>query len=336
MLPLPVMFNSNLRLFPQFPPECHHTCQAGAHKNQGGGFGYVVWNVIAGPIDFLDAGDVNGNQKAEIFVTRLDGYGKLDSTVLEWNGKTLEPISDHQPWYFRIVRDPLEGPVLVGQRQGSRSANDTGGLYAYTHFLPGVVALTWIEGNYQAGARLPLPADMDLYRFTPGDIFNDGATRYIAYSPSDELRVYDASGQPQWAGQETLGGSPKYLESPSLTDSRTKDRTYLAQRLEVADLDGDGNVEVITVHNRDATRGWVERFRKYTRGRMIALRWNQVGMEPVWNGEEAGGYISDFCVADVDGDNRWEAVYALVTSSGITQTETSHIVVEPIVSLFLE
>ena len=86
-----------------------------------------------------------------------------------------------------------------------------------------------------------------------------------------------------------------------------------------ADLDGDGNVEVVTVHNRDAARGFVERFRKYTRGRVIALRWNQVNMKEIWTGEEISGYISDFSVVDLNGDGRLEAVYAMVVSTGLAQ-----------------
>ena len=174
---------------------------------------------------------------------------------------------------------------------------------------------------------------MTIYRFTRGDIFNDGNVRAIAYSTGNELRIYDPAGSPQWAGQETLGGSPIFLEATSTTDARTTDHTYLTQRLIVADLDGDGNVEVVTVHNRDAARGFVERFRKYTRGRVVALRWNKVNMKEIWTGEEIGGYISDFSVADLDGDGRLEAVYAMVVSTGLAQTKSSNIVVEQIGAL---
>jgi hypothetical protein len=41
--------------------------------------------------------------------------------------------------------------TLMGQRRGIPSSNDTGGLYAYTHFLPGVFEMTWNGENYQAG-----------------------------------------------------------------------------------------------------------------------------------------------------------------------------------------
>jgi len=281
----------------------------------------------------VDAGDINGNGTDEIFVTRMDVHGKLDSVVLEWNGATLAPIADGQSWYFRVTEDPEKGRILVGQRQGTPSSNDTGGLYTYTHFLPGVFEMTWTGKDYQAGQRFPLPEEMTLYQFTRGNIFNDGNVRAIAYSTGNELRIYDPAGSPQWAGQETLGGSPIFLEATSTTDARTTDHTYLTQRLIVADLDGDGKVEVVTVHNRDAARGFVERFRKYTRGRVVALRWNKVNMKEIWTGEEISGYISDFSVVDLDGDGRLEAVYAMVVSTGLAQTKSSNIVVEQIGAL---
>ncbi|BBO76628.1 hypothetical protein DSCW_40450 [Desulfosarcina widdelii] len=278
----------------------------------------------------LDAGDINGNGKAEIFVTRLDAHDKLDSLVLEYNGSSLQPIAGGQPWYFRVGDDPEKGPILMGQRRGTPSATDTGGLYETKHFLPGVFELTWTGKEYQAGRRLPLPGEMTLYRFARGDIFNDGKTRAIAYSLGDKLRITTPTGSPQWAGQETLGGNPMFLTAESSTDTRTTDRTYLTQRLVPADLDGDGTVEVVTVHNRDFSRGFVERFRQYTRGRVIALCWNKVNMKEVWSGEEISGYISDFSLADLNGDGRLEAVYAMVTSTGIMQTKSSNIVVEQI------
>ena len=278
----------------------------------------------------VDAGDMNGNGTAEIFVTRLDAHSKLDSVVLEWNGSGLTPIASDQSWYFRVADDPEKGPILMGQRRGTPSSNDTGGLYAYTHFLPGVFELAWTGKDYQAGRRLPIPDDVNLYRFSRGDIFNDGKTRTIAYSPDDKLRITTPSGSPQWAGHETLGGNPMFLEAASSTDTRTKEHTYLAQRLIPADLDGDGTVEVVTAFNVDAARGFVERFRQYTRGRVIALRWNKVNMKEVWTGEEISGYISDFSLADLNGDGRLEAVYAMVVSTGFIQAKSSNIVVEQI------
>ena len=281
----------------------------------------------------VDAGDINGNGTAEIFVTRLDAYNKLDSVVLEWNGAALQATANGQRWYFRVSEDPEKGATLMGQRRGAPSANDTGSLYTYTHFQPGVFELTWTGKDYQAGRRLPLPREMTIYRFARGDIFNDGQIRAIAYSTGDKLRIYDPAGSPLWAGQETLGGNPLFLTAPSSTDVRDEDHTYLTQRFIVADLEGDGNVEVVTVHNRDAARGFVERFRKYTRGRVIALRWNKVNMEEIWTGEEIGGYISDFSLTDLDGDGRLEAVYAMTASTGFAQTKSSNIVVEQIGAL---
>lgn len=281
----------------------------------------------------LDAGDINENGMAEIFVTRLDAYKKLDSVVLEWNGSGLLPIAENQHWYFRVATDLEKRPILMGQRQGVPAAADTGGLYQDSHFLSGIFELAWTGNGYQAGPHVLLPSDMTIYRFARGDIFNDNQTRTIAYSASDKLRIYNPAGSPQWAGRETLGGNPLYLEATSITNVRTTDNTYLTQRFFIADLDDDGKMEVTTVHNHDVARGVVDRFRKYTRGRVVVLSWNKVNMKQVWSGEEIGGYIGDFSLADLNADGRLEAVYAMVVSTGLAQTKSSNIVVEQIGSL---
>lgn len=278
----------------------------------------------------VDAGDINGNQTAEIFVSRLNPYNRLDSIVLEWNGTTLAPIAGDQPWYFRVIQDPQQSPLLLGQRAGTPSTTDTGGLYNNSHFRSGVFELTWTGKEYQTGRRLPLPSDTIVYRIGRGDVFNDGTLRTIAYSADDELRIYDPSGEARWAGKETYGGNPLFLEYAFAENAIAKDRMYLTQRLIVADLDGDGAVEVTTVHNRDAAKGFVERFRQYTSGRVIALRWNKVNMKPVWEGEAVSGYISDFSLADLNGDGRLEAVYAMVASTGLARSKSSNVVIEQI------
>ncbi|MDL2330272.1 VCBS repeat-containing protein, partial [Desulfosarcina sp. OttesenSCG-928-A07] len=227
----------------------------------------------------IDAGDFNGNQRAEIFVTRLTPNHQLDSMVLEWNGSALAPVATGQPWYFRVIQAPQKGPTLLGQRRGVQTHLDTGTLYRETFFLPGIFELTAQGDGYTAGSRIPVPNTHNIYQVAVGPVFNDGTLRAIAYSDSDMLKVYDSSGILHWSDDEALGGNPFFLLTPSLTDSRTQDRFYLSQRLFPIDLDGDGTLEVVTVHNRDLTRGMVERFRKYTRGRIVAVKWSGVGLK---------------------------------------------------------
>ncbi len=278
----------------------------------------------------VDSGDINGNRIDEIFVTRLTPQGGVDSFVLEWNGTGLGTLADGQRWYFRVADNSGKSPFLMGQRQAMPRANDTGGLYESNHFLPGVFELTWNGKSYQAGRRLALPGDLNIYRFTRGDIFGDRKIRTLAYTDADKLRIYDPAGSPQWISSEKFGGNPLFLESASSADSRNNDRTYLSQRLVLADLDDDGRVEVITAGNRDAARGFAQRFRIYNRGRIVVLRWNKIRMNEVWTSKENSGYISDFALADMNADGRREIVYVRVNRAGLTRTKSSNIVVEQI------
>jgi hypothetical protein len=116
--------------------------------------------------------------------------------VLEWNGSpACSPLPPARTGTSGSPTILETGRILMGQRRGTPSANDTGGLYATTHFLPGVFELTWTGNDYQAGRRFPLPDDMTIYRFAMGDIFNDGARSGPSPIPlDDELRIYDPAG----------------------------------------------------------------------------------------------------------------------------------------------
>lgn len=278
----------------------------------------------------VDAADINGNGPAEIFVTRLGNNDRLDSLVLEWVGEGLIPIEEGARWYFRVINDFQQQKLLIGQRQGSPSAIDTGGMYQYRHFLPGIMRLEWQGGGYTSTKRLSRESDMDLYRYATGDVFGDGKPHIVSFSSSDKLRIKDSSGKTMWSGSEALGGNPLYLTAPSDTDRKSKDRTYLAQRILVADIDQDGKSEVITVKNRDFTSGVITRARNYTKGRMMAFSWSGINMKTVWYGEEISGYISDFSVDDLDGDGRVEAIYVLVAGGGFMGKGSSYVVSENI------
>ena len=65
----------------------------------------------------VDVADINGNGRAEIFVTALNiRKNVVRSYVREFDGKTFVEIANNLAWYFRASDLPLRGRVLLGQQ----------------------------------------------------------------------------------------------------------------------------------------------------------------------------------------------------------------------------
>ena len=86
----------------------------------------------------IDVADINGNKKAEIFVTAINDSGRVISFVLEWDGKDFKKIKDDEDWHYRVLDLPSRGgKVLFGQKGG----------YAGI-FSQNIYELKWVNGDY--------------------------------------------------------------------------------------------------------------------------------------------------------------------------------------------
>jgi len=65
---------------------------------------------------YLDAGDLNGNRLAELYVTARTPE-LISSLVLEWSGRGLSSIASNLPWSFKVV-ETRQGFMLFGQATG--------------------------------------------------------------------------------------------------------------------------------------------------------------------------------------------------------------------------
>jgi TolB-like protein len=264
----------------------------------------------------VDVADINGNGSAEIFVSNVaDTNGPPASFVLEWNGAEFTRIAEREPWYYSVVASPATGRVLYGQR---RSRDEL--------FVPGIFRMNWDGARYEPGEKLPLPYNMNVYAFAVGDVLNDGTTAYAAFKGGDTLAVFDASGRELWQGGENLGGNGTYFEFvPSyLTgEGQRKDTDffYMPLRLSVADVNGDGLNEVITVKNNARLSGVLARLRVFTNGAVTGLNWDGSGLYRQWQTREFQQYLSDCVVGDMNNDGVEEMVFTVVAGTGSTLTK---------------
>ena len=267
----------------------------------------------------VDVLDLNKNGRPEIYVTGRLVDGELRSYVLEWANGTLVKIADNQNWYFRAVRIPGQGDLLLGQK---RSTVARGGNFASLNeptelFLAGIYTLTWQGNKLVPGQRQELPKNMKVYGFSWGDIRGKGQDQVVMLMDNYRLRVLDRSGRKEWTSAERFGGNAMYIEFKTGADISEVGRYYLPQRVHLEDLDGDDKLETIVVKNRDSARNLVERVKLYKSGTVACLSWDVVALKEKWTAETAAGYVSDVTVADMDGDGARDVVFAVVGSGDL-------------------
>ncbi|MBU1397736.1 MAG: VCBS repeat-containing protein, partial [Proteobacteria bacterium] len=212
----------------------------------------------------IDVADINGNKKAEIFITAIRDNGRVVSFVLEWDGKDFKIISDNEDWHYRVLDIPARGgKVLFGQRGGNASI-----------FSGNVHELKWVHGYYISTNKEILPRGVNVYGFNYGDILNSGQEMILGYNANEYLNLFNVNGNEEWTSSDPYGGSSAYLEAPaeiesakkSSHDQRPENRLYLPQRILVTDLDNDKKKEVLVVKNIDTTGGIFSRVRLFKSG----------------------------------------------------------------------
>jgi TolB-like protein len=257
----------------------------------------------------VDVADTNGNGRSEIFITDLRrNGGRLTSFVLEWDGTEFKKIADNENWYFRVLKVPRRGTILLGQKRGG-----------FDIFISGVYELKWSNGRYVPLKRQILPKWLNIYGFTFGDILNNGQQMIVALAQDDRLRIVDREGNEEWTSSERYGGSRLYLDLASETapegrsgDTQEMEHFYLPQRVHIADLDNDGENEVVVVKNQDAARRLLSRLRLFESGHIECLAWDNAGLSQKRKSREFSGYVSDYVIGDLDNNGSDEIVFSLV------------------------
>lgn len=254
----------------------------------------------------VDVADINGNGKAEIFVTNLNTLrDSLESFVLEWEAGDFVTVTKNNNWYYRVLELPMQGTVLLGEKRGISDP-----------FIGGIYELSWINGKYEPTNRVRVPRDLNVFSFAVGDVLNDGTEMILAFNEDDYLQILTKSGSKEWKSAEHYGGSVNYLDIESRSGESEKDRLFLSQRIFMKDLDRDGKKEVIVVQNHAGTSRLFKRYRSFSSSQIVSLSWNGLGLALNWKTRKIHGYVSDFAIGDFDNDGQEELVAAVVMERG--------------------
>lgn len=248
----------------------------------------------------VDVADVNGDGRAEIFVSTY-GEGRLASLVLEYDGKEMRRVWEDVPLFFRAV------PAANGR--GAR-------LYAQ-HAAPGgafqgpVRPILWQDGRYVEGPPLELPAGVNLYRFALADGLPQEGSAVLAYDPKNFLEVVDGSGKVRYRSREPFGGAELALEvrpAPGLPGGFfSNPRVHLGGRI----VPREGRGQFLVPKNFLTSNWFLSGFGIYDRGKLFGLRWDGGSLRTAWETKEVDGFIADYAVAPAGEDGLWEATLLL-------------------------
>ncbi|MCX5871404.1 MAG: FG-GAP-like repeat-containing protein [Deltaproteobacteria bacterium] len=254
-------------------------------------------------IHAVNVADLNGNGKAEIYISAADST-MPGSMGVEWNGKEFATLFDDARYYIRPVKVPGLGVVLAGQKAGPEGVAISGPIYILSQ-----------EGSQLVGGeRLPVPAGVNIFDFAFADLDGDGEWEVVVIDKWNKLLVMKQSGKVLWKSEERYGATKRFIGGMSaiqmtqqtgpsrgvtkMADGGTTDilfeKTYIPSRILVTDVDGDGVDDIIINANTPTWTSLVRSSQIFESGTMIGMKWNGVGLQELWRTRKIGGYVVDY------------------------------------------
>jgi hypothetical protein len=270
-------------------------------------------------IIWLDAADINNDQKTEIYVTamhKLDGH--LVSFVLVWVNDTFRVILKNEPYYFRIFRRFDHTVHLIGQKQ------------TLEHFFSKKICLLQYHQNHLIVNKMQfIPPDSHFVSFHQGKFVGPNKS-YVVIRDNNRLEILDESFRSRWVSETLYAESKKILILPNRASRKAPHENekymYLNQRIHVDDVDQDHIDEIIVSQQNTSSGGRLfQRYRQFSSGIITCLKWNGLGMVPLWKTPKINGYISDYFWFDKTGQKDMCIAVVVVSKKSFFKSEASRI-----------
>ena len=273
----------------------------------------------------IDTGDTDRNGRDELFVSSVGettpNFFAPNSFVLEWKDNTYNKIEKSLQWIYRTYQPPGKRTIILGQTAGQSNP-----------FANQIYSFSWKNGKLLMRKEFLIPESLNLYSFAQGDINNDGRLEYIAFykgllSFNYQLYIFSSLGRMVWRDQQLkLGGEVNdYYKLMFNNDMREKE--FLPMRILCDDYNKDGRLDIIVARNSTKGNLITEKLSRYNQGEVLCLHWDGYDLSPNWSSGMMDGYVTDYGVFDLDGDNKQEIYIVSVTESGLLKKGESKLTV---------
>ncbi len=255
----------------------------------------------------LDIADINKNGYPEIFVTSLNIHRTgLQSFVVEYNGSAYATLVEGQPYYYRVMDSPEGASILLGQKSSG-------------HPFQGDIHTMMASGKgYAPEKKLRMPPNTSVLSLARGPVTAEDKAEYVLINEHGRLTLLSDTGSIDWEGNQKFGGTEHFFLLPRKdTDGSYQEMVYLNPRVRFYDIGKDEKQEVLAIRNEEFGGGNLGRYKRFTRGSLEILSWNGIALAPLFKTGSVQGWISDFAIADLDGDGTEELVLSVVGKSKI-------------------
>lgn len=235
----------------------------------------------------INAGDFNKNGKDELYVTALYLDDAVTVIFEGTQGDNLQKQSEAD-WFVRIVNHPSEGELLLGQKMGKTEA-----------FYGEIYRLDYNASGIFAKAPFELKKQLNLYQIQP--VRYKGQNALAFFDDDDYLKIMDVNGKVLERLKERYGGSMQGISRGSYREGEKFSPFYQRMmRVEAGDTDS------LYVLKNEGSR-FFARFKKFDRGQVAYLKFDQTNYKEADISELIDGYLSDFAV-DIKGGEIYVSV----------------------------
>ena len=260
----------------------------------------------------LDSDRSTSKDSASMLFTESD---KPYSYILSFKGGKFREIATRLPYYMNVVKmPPLYAPVLVGQRGDRNTIFSRSGVYEVMR-----------QGSdFVLTNRLALPKGVNVFNFMWLPASGQHSDELMAsVNKHDKIQIFNKNGKELYLSAEPYSGSQCGIEEcvdlPGLgtTDIITPGVYYLPMRMIAADLDRNGQWELLVNHPISVAAQFFSSYRDYPEGEIQALTWDGVGLSMLWKTRRIKGTVVDFSLCDVNNDGVLDLVVCLNTHTGV-------------------